>query len=77
MLSQAVSLRRLRTYAEICRQQARDERNEALRAEQSKFADAFRRAADEIEAINEVEPSRSGGAAAGRHRTGAPIPGST
>ena len=49
MPSRAVSLRRLRTYEDICRQSAGSEKSEALRTEFSKLADTFREVAKDFE----------------------------
>ena len=49
MLSQAISIRRLRSYEEICRHQALTESNEFSRAELSKLADSFHQAVIELE----------------------------
>ena len=51
MLSRAISLSRLRSYAEICRQHAAGEQSDWLRDELSKFADSFHRAAEELKYV--------------------------
>jgi hypothetical protein len=58
MPSRAVSLRRLRSYEDICRQSASCETSEALRAEFLKFADTFRQVAKDLEpSENELAPA--------------------
>ena len=51
MLSQAISIRRLRSYEEICRSQAQSEPNEFSRKELFKLADTFRQAARDLEPV--------------------------
>jgi hypothetical protein len=48
MLSRLISMRRLRSYEELCRQQASTEPDEFSRTELTKFADSFRQAVDDL-----------------------------